>query len=88
MSSAGTVLLNLDKTHNVEVNLAALKRIDPDTVDIAASSNHCAVYQHDSETDTWVRRVSWLLRFCPPPAPLPPSPLPGNRTHPCSPHIL
>jgi len=60
--SAGSTILNLNKSQNSQVNLAVLQRYDADAIELLASSNYCAVYQHDNETETWVRAALcyWL----------------------------
>jgi hypothetical protein len=73
-ANSGKVKLELDKSSHASVNLSMLQRIDPDVEEILASSNYCAVYQHqaDPAAEQWVRNqhVSHNAAAKPPP-PLP-----------------
>jgi hypothetical protein len=60
--SSGNTKLTLDKSQNATVNLTVLRRVDQEIEEILASSNYCAVYQHDDATQTWVRAPPSLLR--------------------------
>ena len=69
--SALSTPLALDKSQNAAVNLAVLRRVDVDVEEILASSNYCAVYQHDDVNNTWVRFCFMRLPPCPPICPAP-----------------
>lgn len=54
MASAGSTYLNLDRSQNAALNLAAVKRADADAEEILAAANFVAIYECSKDAGSWV----------------------------------
>ena len=58
-----SIPLPLDRTANAPLNLAVVRRVDPDVLDIVASANFVAIYEYAEDKGEWVRREGRALRL-------------------------
>ena len=64
MSTDGFVI-ELDRTYAGDLNLAVLKRVDPQIDSIEATASHVAMYIYNDEKKEWVggvRHIRWWVR--------------------------